>query len=228
MQPQSDSGLTEDFVITISALTQANSPGIVYVSFTRDIPEECAVASFQCILKFVSKEIDPTSGQPEEEGYEDEYQLEEVELAAGGDYIVPSYSSFAAEWERLRTAATATETFALSAMESLKGMHFLLVWFYWILTILVSRLRLYYRDPQHGTTWWIGTSYVDICAHIAAIGPSDRWWREGTRAVSDDIFDQRWCDTRTGCSCRETGGMQSCDCGHWRVMDCSGLFFFCR
>ena len=121
MQPQSDSGLTEDFVITIPSLTQTNSPGIVYVSFTRDIPEECAVASFQCILKFVSKEIDPSSGQPEEDGYEDEYQLEEVELAAGGDYIIPSYSSFSAEWERLRTAATATETFALSAMESLKG-----------------------------------------------------------------------------------------------------------
>lgn len=122
MQPQSDSGLTEDFIITLPGLTQANSPGIVYVSFTRDIPEECAVASFQCILKFVSKEIDPTSGQPEEEGYEDEYQLEEVELVAGGDYIVPSYASFAADWERLRTSATATETFALTSMESLKGM----------------------------------------------------------------------------------------------------------
>jgi coatomer protein complex subunit gamma len=125
MQPQSDSGLTEDFVITLPSLTQSTSPGIVYVSFTRDIPEECAVASFQCILKFVSKEIDPTSGQPEEEGYEDEYQLEEVELAAGGDYIMPSYASFQAEWERLRTGATATETFALSAMESLKGLCYL-------------------------------------------------------------------------------------------------------
>ena len=79
------------------------------------------MASFQCILKFISKEVDPASGEPEEEGYEDEYQLEEVELAPGGDYIIPSYSSFAAEWDRLRGGTTATETFALSAMDSIKG-----------------------------------------------------------------------------------------------------------
>ncbi|KAF8489752.1 hypothetical protein JB92DRAFT_1359146 [Gautieria morchelliformis] len=28
----------------------------------------------------------------------DEYQLEEVELGAGGDYIIPSYANFSAEW----------------------------------------------------------------------------------------------------------------------------------
>lgn len=123
MQPQADSGLTEDFIIPIPSLTQATSPGIVYVSFTRDSPEEYPVASFQCVLKFVSKEVDPASGEPEEEGYEDEYQLEEVELASGGDYIVPSYVSFSSEWDRLRGGATATETFALSAMESIKGMY---------------------------------------------------------------------------------------------------------
>ena len=121
MQPQTDSGLTENFIIPLPSLTQATSPGIVYVSFTRDSPEEYAIASFQCILKFISKEVDPTSGEPEEEGYEDEYQLEEVELAPGGDYITPSYASFAAEWDRLRDGATATETFALSAMDSIKG-----------------------------------------------------------------------------------------------------------
>lgn len=80
------------------------------------------MTSFQCILKFISKELDPSTGEPEEEGYEDEYQLEEVELAAGGDYIIPSYANFSAEWDRLRGGATATETFSLSAMESIKGM----------------------------------------------------------------------------------------------------------
>jgi hypothetical protein len=72
-------------------------------------------------LKFVSKEVDPETGEPEAEGYEDEYQLEEVELAAGGDYIIPSYSNFSTEWDRLRTGASITETFNLSSMESIKG-----------------------------------------------------------------------------------------------------------
>ncbi|TFY82850.1 hypothetical protein EWM64_g1156 [Hericium alpestre] len=121
MQPSADSGLMEDFIIPIPSLSASTSPGIVYVSFTRDSPEEFATASFQCILKFISKEVDPTTGEPEEEGYEDEYQLEDVELSAGGDYIVPSYANFAAEWDRLRGRSTATETFALSAMESIKA-----------------------------------------------------------------------------------------------------------
>lgn len=122
MQPQTeDSGLTEDFIITAPSVTSSSSPGIVYVSYTRDSPEDYPVASFSCNLKFVSKELDPSTGEPEEEGYEDEYQLEEVELSAGGDYIVPSYTSFDTEWNKLESGSSATETFALSAMESLKG-----------------------------------------------------------------------------------------------------------
>jgi coatomer subunit gamma len=122
MQPPADSGLTEDFIIPIPTLSSANSPGVVYVSFTRDAPEEYVTASFQCALKFISKEVDPATGEPEADGYEDEYQLEEVELAAGGDYIIPSYSSFSTEWDDLRTGASITETFTLSSMESIKGM----------------------------------------------------------------------------------------------------------
>lgn len=122
MQPQTDEGgLVEDFIIPLPALTASTSPGIVYVSFTRQDPTLYAIASFQCTLKYISKELDPSTGAPEEEGYEDEYQVEEVELSAGSDYIVPSYSSFGSEWDRLRSAPSATETFALSAMESLKG-----------------------------------------------------------------------------------------------------------
>jgi coatomer subunit gamma len=121
MQPQPDSGLTEDFIIPIPSLTAPTSPSIGYVSYTRDSPEDYPVASFQCILRFVSKELDPSTGEPEAEGYEDEYQLEDVELSAGGDYIIPSYTTFDSEWKKLESGANATETFSLSAMESLKG-----------------------------------------------------------------------------------------------------------
>jgi coatomer protein complex subunit gamma len=121
MQPSSDAPLTEDFIIPLPSLTPAASPGIVYVSFTREEPADYTLASFACTLKFISKEVDPTSGEPDQEGYDDEYQLEEVELGAGGDYIVPSYAAFATEWETLKGKATATETFALGAMDSIKG-----------------------------------------------------------------------------------------------------------
>ena len=44
-----------------------------------------------------------------------------------GDHIVPSYSRFGSEWDRLRSAPSATETFSLSAMESLKGVIFIMI-----------------------------------------------------------------------------------------------------
>jgi coatomer protein complex subunit gamma len=120
MQPQNECKLTEDFIIPVPAITAATSPSIVYVSFTRESPDDHALASFQCTLKFVTKELDPGTGEPEEEGYEDEYQVEEIEVNAS-DYIVPSYAAFTSEWDRLRTGPNATETFSLSAMGSLQG-----------------------------------------------------------------------------------------------------------
>lgn len=41
----------------------------LFVSFTCDTLTEYTLASFQCTLKFITKELDPTSGEPEEEGY---------------------------------------------------------------------------------------------------------------------------------------------------------------
>ncbi|KAF8640341.1 hypothetical protein AX17_000013 [Amanita inopinata Kibby_2008] len=122
MQPQSEEAvLTEDFIIPAPSLTSSTSPGVVYVSFSRVYPDKYSLASFQCTLKFISKELDPSTGEPEEDGYEDEYQLEEVELSAGSDYIIPNYVTFGSEWDRLRSGPSATETFALSAMENLKA-----------------------------------------------------------------------------------------------------------
>ena len=124
MTPQEETSLVEDFIIPLPSLTSATSPGIVYVSFTRTSPEEYTIGSFGCLLKFISKELDPSTQEPEEEGYEDEYSLEDVELSAGGDYIIPSYASFGSEWDRMRSAPSATETFLLGAMDSLKGSPF--------------------------------------------------------------------------------------------------------
>jgi len=119
MQAPEEAGLVEDFIIPIPSLS-ASAPGVVYVSFTREDPSSYAAGSFPCTVKFVSKEVDPSSGEPEEEGYPDEYQIEELELGAA-DYIVPSYATFSSEWERLKQGATATEVFALSSSESLKA-----------------------------------------------------------------------------------------------------------
>lgn len=231
MQPQADSGLTEDFIMPLPSLTQATSPGIVYVSFTRDIPEEYPVASFQCVLKFISKEVDPTSGEPEEEGYEDEYQLEDVELASGGDYILPNYASFAAEWDRLREGATATETFALSAMESIKGMFLLCPQLAYTLMrgglILFSGMRLDYRDPQYGSVGWHGEPDLLLYTHTAVVRTGDWWWREGSCSLSYDILGERGGNTTTGRARGEARSMQSGGCCYrWLMLRLCCLMCF--
>nr|XP_018262238.1 coatomer subunit gamma [Kwoniella dejecticola CBS 10117]OBR84396.1 coatomer subunit gamma [Kwoniella dejecticola CBS 10117] len=119
MTPSPDSGLTEDFIVPIDSLTASSGSSAIYVSFTRDDPATYAAGTFGCTLKFVSKEIDPNSGEPEEEGYDDEYQVEELDLGAG-DYITPTYVTFSSEWDKLADSASLTETFALSSSESLK------------------------------------------------------------------------------------------------------------
>ena len=119
MTPSGEANLVEDFIIPAPSLS-TDAAGTIYVSFSRSDPSEYTTGSFTNALKFVSKEVDPASGEPEEDGYEDEYALEEIELGAG-DYVIPSYATFATEWDRLRTGASLTETFALSALESLKG-----------------------------------------------------------------------------------------------------------
>ena len=216
MQPTGETGLTEDFLMPIPSLSSITSPGIVYYSFTRDTPEDYPIASFQCSLKFVSKEVDPSTGEPEEEGYEDEYQLEDTELSAA-DYIVPTYVTFASEWDRLRGGVSITETFALPAMESLKGKAPAVrsVAEQSPLTIvLCSCVRLDHRDSQYATTGWERRPTVAKRAYAAAVWPCRRWRRQGTCAVPDDLFEGPGRCARVGCPRRKAGVGEPGCCRH--------------
>ena len=114
-----ETGLEEDFIIPVLKLAQ-DEPGVIYVSFKRTSEEGYPTCSFTNVLKFTSKEIDPATGEPEEEGYEDEYQVEDLELVTG-DYVVPAFAgSFDNIWEQVGAAGEeATETYSLGI--DLKG-----------------------------------------------------------------------------------------------------------
>ncbi|OMP88730.1 putative coatomer subunit gamma [Diplodia seriata] len=120
---EEESGLEEEFIIPAPAL-KTDEPGTVYVSFKRTEGEATYVASsFTNILKFTLKEIDPSTGEPEEGGYEDEYQVEDLDLN-GADYIVPAYAgSFDNVWEQSASGEQATETLQLSALKSIQGFY---------------------------------------------------------------------------------------------------------
>ena len=116
-----DVQLEAEFIIPAPKLV-TNEPGTVYVSFKRLETESQFIAtSFTNVLKFTSKEIDPSTGEPEDgDGYEDEYQVEDLDLN-GADYVVPAYAgSFDNVWEQAN-GDSAVETLQLSNIKSIAG-----------------------------------------------------------------------------------------------------------
>ena len=117
----SEIGLSEDYIIQIPSLTQAEPSGTVYVSFTRDEGSNAfPQGTLTNTLRFLSREVDPSNGEAEEEGYDDQYETSELELGTS-DYVQERWADWSKEWEALGKEHSATETFALTALESLKG-----------------------------------------------------------------------------------------------------------
>ena len=113
--------LEEEFIIPAPKLV-TDEPGTVYVSLKRTEDAPLFVStSFSNVLKFTSKEVDPTTNEPEEGGYEDEYQVEDLDLN-GSDYVMPAYAdSFDEIWSTLEEGDEASETLQLSNMKSIAG-----------------------------------------------------------------------------------------------------------
>ena len=120
--PAEEEELEEDFIIPAAKLV-TDEPGPIYVSFKKVGGEGAfSASSFTNVLKFTTKEIDPTTGEPEESGYDDEYQVEDLELT-GSDYVVPAFAgNFNHIWEQVGAAGEeAEETLQLEGVKSIAG-----------------------------------------------------------------------------------------------------------
>jgi coatomer protein complex subunit gamma len=126
---EDEEALQEEFIMPIAKLA-TDEPGTFYVSFKKTGDTPFAATSFTNVLKFTTKEIDPSSGEPDSEGYEDEYQVEDLELS-GSDYVLPAFAgSFDHVWEQTgANGDEASETLQLSNTKSISG------------TLIVSRIR---------------------------------------------------------------------------------------
>lgn len=118
---EEDESLEEEFIIPVAKLA-TDQPGSVYVSFKKTGETPYPITSLTNVLKFTSKEIDPTTGEPDDAGYEDEYQVEDLELL-GSDYVMPAYAgSFDHVWEQTgANGDEAVETLQLSNTKSIAG-----------------------------------------------------------------------------------------------------------
>ncbi|KAI9363191.1 adaptin N terminal region-domain-containing protein [Pilaira anomala] len=106
-----ESGLVRVLEIPAAKL-QYDVPGQIYVAYEREDVDDFPIASFTNTLKFVVKDCDPTTGEPDEEGYEDEYQVEDLDLLTS-DYIRPTYVSNFEEEFASYADGEAIETLAL-------------------------------------------------------------------------------------------------------------------
>ena len=120
--PSDEEELEEVFIVQAEKL-ETDVPGKIYVAFQKVNGEgSLPVSTFSNVLKFTSKEIDPTTNEPEESGYEDEYEVSEFDLS-GSDYVIPTFASnFAHVWEQVGAQGEeAEETLQLSSMKSIPG-----------------------------------------------------------------------------------------------------------
>ncbi|KAJ2264002.1 coatomer subunit gamma [Coemansia sp. RSA 376] len=120
MESDDIDGLLQPVVAVSIPVLRYDAPGTAYVAFER-LTDDIPAASFACTLKFIVKECDPATGEPEEgdDGFDDDYSLEAVDLGPG-DFMQPTYIPDSdALWESLE-GGESIETFALSSFESIE------------------------------------------------------------------------------------------------------------
>ncbi|KAL1892875.1 coatomer subunit gamma [Sporothrix stenoceras] len=118
--PSDDEEVEEVFILQAERLA-TDEPGKVYVALRKvGGADALPTSNFSNVLKFTSKEIDPTTGEPEDTGYDDEYEVSEFELA-GSDYVIPTFASnFAHLWEQIGASGEESEeTLQLGGVKSI-------------------------------------------------------------------------------------------------------------
>ncbi|XP_067931298.1 coatomer subunit gamma-2-like [Watersipora subatra] len=96
-----------------------NTPGITYTIV--ELPPDGAVSgTFTCLLKYLVKDCDPSTGETDDEGYDDEYALEDVDVAVADYMQRVSLANFGAAWEELGPEHELEDTFSLSHMTYLE------------------------------------------------------------------------------------------------------------
>ncbi|KAL8160613.1 hypothetical protein V2J09_002150 [Rumex salicifolius] len=95
-----------------------DTPGQTFVAFEK--PEGVpAAGKFSNILRFIVKEVDPSTGEAEEDGVEDEYQLEDLEVVAADYMQKVGVSNFRNAWESLDSDGERVDEYGLGPRENL-------------------------------------------------------------------------------------------------------------
>lgn len=95
-----------------------DSPGQIFVAFEK--PEHVpATGKFSNVLRFTVKEVDTSSGEVDEDGVEDEYQIEDLEIVPADYMLRVAVSNFRNAWENMDPESERVDEYGLGARESL-------------------------------------------------------------------------------------------------------------
>uniref|UniRef100_F1SPF9 Coatomer subunit gamma n=1 Tax=Sus scrofa TaxID=9823 RepID=F1SPF9_PIG len=98
-----------------------NQPGTCYTLVALPKEDPTAVAcTFSCMMKFTVKDCDPTTGETDDEGYEDEYVLEDLEVTIADHIQKVMKLNFEAAWDEVGDEFEKEETFTLSTIKTLE------------------------------------------------------------------------------------------------------------
>ncbi|KAK9677867.1 hypothetical protein RND81_11G172700 [Saponaria officinalis] len=116
-----DASEAEEFVEVASKPLRSlpyDTPGQTFVAFQK--PEGVpAVGKFTNILRFIVKEVDPSTGEAEDDGVEDEYQLEDSEVVVADYMLRVSVSNFRNAWESIGPDFEKVDEYGLGPRENL-------------------------------------------------------------------------------------------------------------
>jgi len=93
----------------------------VIVEFPPDVGN--STATFGATLKFIVKDCDPTTGQPDsEDGYDDEYILEDLEISIADQVQKTKKNNFSVAWDSADTEewVEAEDTYALASVSTIQ------------------------------------------------------------------------------------------------------------
>lgn len=119
MEPESND-LTEEINLPLERIPHENEgPGVSYICMRK--AEHLAGGRLLNTLRFTARERDPATGELEEEGYPDEYQLEDIEVTfADSVNPVRPPSSFKDAWEALPEESEVTDDYGLGVRNGLQ------------------------------------------------------------------------------------------------------------
>lgn len=115
-----DASEAEDFSeVSLKPLASLpyDSPGQTFVAFEK--PEGVVVGKFANTLRFIVKEVDPSTGEAEDDGVEDEYQLEDLEVGSADFMLKVVVSNFRNAWESMGDEYEKVDEYGLGVRESL-------------------------------------------------------------------------------------------------------------